>query len=63
MKLEFIKVAAVRKKLKEREMKSSKQFEDRLNFEIKGIIDKAIDRAWSQRTGKKRRRTLWAQDL
>ncbi len=65
-RLEFVKVAAIRKHLKEKQMKSSKQFEDRLNFEVQNLINKAIERAFSQKTGyviKNKRRTVWAQDL
>ena len=65
-RLEFVKVAAIRKHMKERQMKSSKQFEDRLNFEVCNLLDKAIERAFSQQTGKLiklKRRTVWAQDL
>ena len=66
MKLKFVKVAAIRAFCKERQMKSSKQFEERLNYEVEQLFLKAMDRAWSQRTGKRmvgKRRTLWAQDL
>lgn len=66
MKLQFVKVVGIRKFLKENQMKSSKQFEDRLNYEVTQIIEKAIERAYSQKTGeriKSKRRTLWAQDL
>jgi hypothetical protein len=66
MNKQFLKTAAVRKYVKEKMMKSSKQFEDRLNFEINNLIDRAIERAYSQRTGKMikaKRKTLWAQDL
>lgn len=65
-RLEFVKVAAIRKLMKEKQMRSSKQFEDRLNFEVRNLIDKAVERAFSQRTGKlvkAKRRTVWAQDL
>jgi len=61
--LKFLKVAAIRAHCKEKQMKSSKQFEARLNYEIEQLFNKAMDRAWSQRTGKQRRRTLWAMDL
>ena len=63
MKLKFIKVAAIRAYCKEKQMHSSKQFEARLNYDVEQLFLKAIDRAWSQNTGKKKRRTLWAQDL
>ncbi len=63
MKLKFVKVAALRRYVKEKQMKSSKQFEDRLNYEVEQLIDKAIERAFSQKTRKMRRFTLWAQDL
>ncbi len=65
-KLEFAKVSAIRKFLKNRQMKSSKQFEDRLNYEVQQLLEKAIERAFSQKTGKLqkgKRRTCWAQDL
>ncbi len=65
-RLEFLKVAALRAHCKEKQMRSSKQFEARLDYEIRNLIEKAIDRAWSQQTGKLikcKRRTLWAQDL
>jgi hypothetical protein len=65
-RLEFVKCAAIRKCLKEKQMKSSKQFEARLDYEVRQLLEKAIERAFSQSTGKmvkSRRRTVWAQDL
>lgn len=62
-KLKFVKVAAIRAYCKERQMKSSRQFEERLNYEVEQLFLGAIERAWSQKTGKLKRRTLWAQDL
>lgn len=65
-RLEFTKCAAIRKYMKERQMKSSKQFEGRLDLEVRNLLDKAIERAFSQQTGKlikTKRRTVWAQDL